>query len=70
MITGYQRQRRVRLPEARLRVSQAGSGAQDLSTLGPLAQVRESTLVDKYSLYASKAIAGIYPLPSSDWSVL
>eukprot|EP00959_Pyramimonas_sp_CCMP1952_P451422 9451571-Pyramimonas_sp.AAC.1 len=35
--TGYQRQWFSRFPEARLRVSQAGSGTQALSILGPLA---------------------------------
>eukprot|EP00959_Pyramimonas_sp_CCMP1952_P146135 3059789-Pyramimonas_sp.AAC.1 len=36
--TGYQQQRRSRFPEARLRVSQAGAGTQDVSILGPLAK--------------------------------
>eukprot|EP00976_Prorocentrum_cordatum_P027759 563538-Prorocentrum_minimum.AAC.2 len=39
-ITGYQQQRCSRLLEARLRVSQAGSGTQGVTILGPLAVTR------------------------------
>eukprot|EP00959_Pyramimonas_sp_CCMP1952_P470570 9496887-Pyramimonas_sp.AAC.1 len=38
VITGYQRQRRSRFPEVRLRVFQAGSGTQDVSILGARAE--------------------------------